>query len=48
MVWGIHHGRHHDHGAGLLTESLTAGLVAVASSNVSSSPTASTSAAGMP
>jgi hypothetical protein len=37
---------HHDHDAGLLTENLTAGLVAVASSNVWSWPTASTSAAG--
>ena len=39
---------HHDHSAGLLTESLNAGLVAVTSSTASSSPTVSTSAASMP
>ena len=39
---------HHDHSAGLLTESLAAGLVAVASSNASSGPTGSTSVASIP
>jgi hypothetical protein len=43
----LRHHRHHDHSAGLLTESLSAGLVAMASSNVSGISAVLTSAAGI-